>query len=75
MAAHKHLQIARDSITKLLEDNRLSAGAKARLGEDYRQLQRLLDKLERGNVHVAVFGRVSVGKSALLNALAGREVF
>lgn len=75
MAAHKHLQIARDSITKLLEDNRLSAGAKARLGEDYHQLQRLLDKLERGNVHVAVFGRVSVGKSALLNALAGREVF
>lgn len=75
MAAHKHLQIARDSITKLLEDNRLNAGAKARLGEDYRQLQRLLDKLERGNVHVAVFGRVSVGKSALLNALAGREVF
>lgn len=75
MAAHKHLQIARDSITKLLEDNRLSAGAKARLGEDYRQLQRLLDKLERGNVHVAVFGRVSVGKSALLNALARREVF
>lgn len=75
MAAHKHLQIARDSITKLLEDNRLNAGAKARLGEDYRQLQRLLDKLERGNVHVAVFGRVSVGKSALLNALARREVF
>lgn len=75
MAEHKHLQIARESLSKLLEDKRLSRDAKARLSEDYRQLQRLLDKLERGNVHVAVFGRVSVGKSALLNALAGREVF
>lgn len=71
----KHLQIAKDSITQLLGDKRLTQAAKARLGEDYRQLQRLLDKLERGNVHVAVFGRVSVGKSALLNALLGREAF
>ena len=45
------------------------------MGEDYRQLQRLLDKLEKGHVHVAAYGRVSVGKSALLNALAGRDVF
>lgn len=35
----------------------------------------MLGKLERGDVHIAVFGRVSVGKSALLNALAGRELF
>ncbi len=73
--SQKHLTIARESLSKLLEDKRLPADAKARLGEDYRQLQRLLDKLEQGNVHVAAFGRVSVGKSALLNALAGKEVF
>ena len=30
---------------------------------------------EHGHVHVAVLGRVSVGKSSLLNALLGREVF
>jgi len=35
----------------------------------------LLNKLEHEQLHVAVLGRVSVGKSALLNALAGREVF
>ena len=35
----------------------------------------MLGKLERGDLHLAVFGRVSVGKSALLNALAGRELF
>ena len=53
----------------------MSEEAKARLGEDYRQLQRLLDKLEQGHVYVAAYGRVSVGKSALLNALAGKEIF
>ncbi len=35
----------------------------------------MLDKLEHGHVHIAVFGRVSVGKSSLLNALLGQPVF
>ena len=35
----------------------------------------MLDKLEHGHVHVAAFGRVSVGKSALLNALLGEQRF
>ncbi|MBV7434230.1 DUF697 domain-containing protein [Cardiobacteriaceae bacterium TAE3-ERU3] len=73
--ATTHLDQARDSLTALLNDKRLPNEAKARLNEDYRQLQRLLDKIEQGHVYVAAFGRVSVGKSALLNALAGREVF
>lgn len=59
----------------MLNDDRLSGESKARLAEDYQQLQRLLDKLDKGHIYVAAFGRVSVGKSALLNALAGREVF
>lgn len=62
-------------MTALLEDKRLSSHSRARLHEDYQQLQRLLDKLNQGHIHVAVFGRVSVGKSALLNALAGKAVF
>ncbi|HQC73074.1 MAG TPA: GTP-binding protein, partial [Candidatus Competibacteraceae bacterium] len=40
-----------------------------------RQLQLLLEKLEQGHIHIAVFGRVSVGKSALLNALLGEVRF
>ena len=71
----EHVAKARHSVEALLADKRLGAAARARLAEDYRQLQRLLDKLERGHVHVAAFGRVSVGKSALLNALVGEEVF
>lgn len=35
----------------------------------------MLNKLEHGHIHVAVFGRVGVGKSALLNALLGARRF
>lgn len=73
--SREHVEKARHSVEALLEDKRLGASARARLAEDYRQLQRLLDKLDRGHVHVAAFGRVSVGKSALLNALVGEPVF
>ncbi|MDO4775959.1 MAG: GTP-binding protein [Cardiobacteriaceae bacterium] len=73
--SREHVEKARESVEALLGDKRLNDQARARLGEDYRQLQRLLDKLERGHVHVAAFGRVSVGKSALLNALVGEDVF
>lgn len=35
----------------------------------------LLEKLEHGHIHIVVFGRVSVGKSAMINALLGEERF
>lgn len=35
----------------------------------------MLDKLEHGHLHIAAFGRVSTGKSSLLNALSGEERF
>lgn len=38
------------------------------------QLSRTLDKLEKQTVRVAVFGLVSRGKSAVLNALLGQKV-
>lgn len=45
------------------------------LAADYRQVEIMLEKLENEHVHIAVFGRVSVGKSALLNALLGEVRF
>lgn len=35
----------------------------------------MLEKLEHGHVHIAVFGRVGTGKSSLLNALIGEPKF
>ena len=34
-----------------------------------------MEKIEHGHLHIAVFGRVSVGKSALLHALLGEAKF
>lgn len=70
-----HLALARDSLRDLLDDQRVPSPVRAALAEEYRQLQVLLEKLEHGHIHIAVFGRVSVGKSALLNALLGEMRF
>lgn len=35
----------------------------------------MLDKLQHGHLHIAAFGRVSTGKSSLLNALIGEQRF
>ena len=70
-----HLALARESLRELLDDQRVPPPVRAALAEEYRQLQLLLEKIEHGHIHIAVFGRVSVGKSALLNALLGEVKF
>ena len=45
------------------------------LAGEYDSLSELLNKIENEEIHVAVLGRVSVGKSSLLNALAGTDAF
>ena len=69
------MQLARDNLRELLEDQRLPVAIRETLKDDFVQVQAMLDKLEQGHLHIAVFGRVSVGKSALLNALLGEERF
>jgi small GTP-binding protein len=71
----RHGQRARDSLSALRDDPSIPPGIRAQLAADFAEVEAMLGKLERGDVHLAVFGRVSVGKSALLNALAGRELF
>ena len=66
---------ARLSLTALLEDSSIPPQVRAGLADEMSQVQAMLDKLEQGHVHIAVFGRVGVGKSALLNALLGEERF
>ena len=70
-----HLELARESLRELLEDQRVPESVRESLAEDYAQVQAMLDKLEHGHLHIAAFGRVSVGKSATLNALLGEQRF
>jgi len=70
-----HLDLARKSLRELVRDTRIPAEVRASLGDDYQQVEAMLEKLEQGHIHIAAFGRVSVGKSALLNALLGQDRF
>jgi small GTP-binding protein len=70
-----NLQLARESLRELLEDERVPPQVREGLADDYAQVQAMLDKLEQGHIHIAAFGRVSVGKSATLNAMLGEERF
>jgi GTP-binding protein Era len=75
MSTDTHLDQARDSLELLLQDERLPPEARAELADDFSQVQAMLDKLEHGHIHIAVLGRVSVGKSSVLNALIGEQRF
>lgn len=70
-----HLDLARESLRELVDDERIPSEVRESLADDYRQVQAMLDKLDQGHIHIAAFGRVSVGKSATLNALLGERHF
>ncbi len=70
-----HLSLARESLRELIQDSRLPEGVRESLSHDYEAVQAMFDKLEHGHLHLSAFGRVSTGKSSLLNALIGRDSF
>jgi len=53
----------------------LSERERRGLEEPLEELQQMLDKLERQVLQIAVFGMVGRGKSSVLNALMGGQVF
>ncbi len=71
----RHLALTVDSLRALVDDPALPAEVRRALEPEFRQIESMIAKLEQGELHVAVFGRVSVGKSALLNALLGEPRF
>lgn len=74
-AGDAHLALARDSLRRLLDDPQLPGGVREALAPDFAEIERMLGKLEQGEIHIAVLGEVSVGKSSLLNALLGEARF
>ncbi len=53
---------------------RCSDEEKSRLRAELAGLRQMHDKLTSGRVEIVIFGEISTGKSALINALVGREV-
>ncbi|MGH8513106.1 MAG: Era-like GTP-binding protein, partial [Gammaproteobacteria bacterium] len=70
-----HVDLARESLQSLLADPNLPVPVRSGLAAELAGVQAMLDKLEHGHIHIAVFGRVGVGKSALLNALLHESRF
>ena len=66
---------AAQSLRALIDDSHIPPAIRSNLASEFARLESMLGKLERGELHIAVFGRVSVGKSALANALLGEDVF
>jgi len=64
-----------DSLHGLLKDEHIPATVRMQLNDEYQQVQELIDKLENSQIHIIAFGKVSSGKSSLLNALIGKKQF
>ena len=55
-----HLGLAKESLNQLLNDDRVPESVRESLQADYQLIRQMLEKLEQGQLHIAVFGRVSV---------------
>jgi len=69
------LEQARTSLAEVMASLDLADGDREAFADQVLDVQRMMARLEEGVIHIATFGMVSRGKSALLNALLGRDVF
>ncbi len=66
---------ARESLEETLRGLKLTPEEETALADELRQLRELAQKLDETTIEIAAFGMVSRGKSSVLNALVGQEVF
>jgi small GTP-binding protein len=66
---------AQTALRELVQHLDLTPQERRGLEPEITGLESMLDKLDRQVVHIAVFGMVGRGKSSLLNALLGENVF
>ncbi len=71
----RHLLEANRNIRELIEDTTIPSAVRAELSAEFDEIESISNKLRRGEIHIAAFGRVGVGKSSLLNALLQRDAF
>jgi GTPase len=75
MQSERNYQQARDTLRRILDDLDLSQRERSGLESEITELGMMLAKLDRAVFQVAVFGMVGRGKSSLLNAIIGRDLF
>jgi GTPase len=73
--SERNYQQAQDTLRQILVNLDLSQRERCGLEAEIAELSTMLVKLDRAVFQVAVFGMVGRGKSSLLNALIGQEVF
>src|SRR5271157_2761967 len=66
---------ARDSLEATLAGLKLTPEEEKVLANEIGQLRELTKKLDETTIEIAAFGMVSRGKSSVLNALLGRDIF
>src|ERR1700757_1370167 len=66
---------ARDSLESTLAGLQLTPEEEQVVAEELKQLRDLSKKLDENTIEIAAFGMVSRGKSSVLNALLGRDIF
>ena len=73
--AERNYRQAQDTLRQILVNLDLSQRERSGLESEIAELSNMLIKLDRAVFQVAVFGMVGRGKSSLLNALIGQEIF
>jgi small GTP-binding protein len=71
----QHLLNTNQHIQTLLTDTGIPSLVRQELFQEFAEMEAISEKLQHSEIHIAAFGRVGTGKSSLLNALIGREVF
>lgn len=75
ITAELNYRKAQHSLRDLIGNIDLTAQEQTGLESEIERLTQMLDKLEHSVVQIAAFGMVGRGKSSVLNALIGRNIF
>jgi len=70
----QYREAVRSVETTIDQLRRCPDGERERLQKDLAQLNEMFEKVTQGRVEIVIFGEISTGKSALINALIGKAV-